>query len=305
MKKVPTENNMLHKLVDYYKVCHEYTSLREQTQKDYASTLKRALNTSIEGIPLGKISIKNLCRRDLKVAYEDWTHRGTRTANITFAILRKVLNFAVELEIIEHNPIIGIKKLKEQARKVTWTPEQVKILLDKAYSEWKWRNIGLIVHMAYEFAQRIGDMRELKWTAIDFDKKTLTLEQSKRRATVYLPISDNLIRMLTQQEEDFGFQEYVAPSLTPKNNAYKPYTKFEVSSYINAIKAACELPTELYAMDMRRTGITQMVDSGVDLAQIMSVSGHQNPQSVKPYMKNTLTAATNALSVRKNILTDV
>ena len=58
-------------------------------------------------------------------------------------------------------------------------------------------------------------------------------------------------------------------------------------------------------MDMRRTGITQMVDSGVDLAQIMSVSGHQNPQSVKPYMKNTLTAATNALSVRKNILTDV
>ena len=170
MKKVPTENNMLHKLVDYYKVCYEYTSLREQTQKDYASTLKRALNTSIEGVPLGKISIKNLCRRDLKVAYEDWTHRGTRTANITFAILRKVLNFAVELEIIEHNPIIGIKKLKEQARKETWTPEQVKILLDKAYSEWKWRNIGLIVHMAYEFAQRIGDMRELKWTAIDFDK---------------------------------------------------------------------------------------------------------------------------------------
>ena len=51
MKKVPTENNMLHKLVDYYKVCYEYTSLREQTQKDYASTLKRALETDIEGIP--------------------------------------------------------------------------------------------------------------------------------------------------------------------------------------------------------------------------------------------------------------
>jgi hypothetical protein len=41
-----------------------------------------------------------------------------------------------------------------------------------------------------------------------------------------------------------------------------------------------------------------MVEAGVGLAQIMQVTGHQNPQSVKPYMKNTLTGATNALTLR-------
>jgi hypothetical protein len=31
----------------------------------------------------------------------------------------------------------------------------------------------------------------------------------------------------------------------------------------------------------------------------MQVSGHSNPQSVKPYLVNTLTGATNALANRK------
>ena len=53
-------------------------------------------------------------------------------------------------------------------------------------------------------------------------------------------------------------------------------------------------------MDLRRTGIMEMVDGGVSLPQIMSVSGHANPQSVKPYMKNTFDSANNALTMRKN-----
>ena len=36
------------------------------------------------------------------------------------------------------------------------------------------------------------------------------------------------------------------------------------------------------------------------MGQIMSVTGHANPNSVKPYMKNTYTSAENALTVRKN-----
>ena len=39
-----------------------------------------------------------------------------------------------------------------------------------------------------------------------------------------------------------------------------------------------------------------MVEAGVSMGQIMSVTGHANPQSVKPYMKNTLDSAKNALT---------
>ena len=59
------------------------------------------------------------------------------------------------------------------------------------------------------------------------------------------------------------------------------------------------LPQELRLSDLRRTGTTEMVEAGVGMAQIMSVTGHANPASVKPYMKNTLKSANLALTERK------
>ena len=64
------------------------------------------------------------------------------------------------------------------------------------------------------------------------------------------------------------------------------------------------IPDELRLSDLRRTGTVEMVDAGVSMGNIMSVTGHANPQSVKPYMKNTYTSANLALTQRKN-LTDV
>jgi integrase len=60
-----------------------------------------------------------------------------------------------------------------------------------------------------------------------------------------------------------------------------------------------KIPNELRLMDLRRTGTTEMVEAGVSMGQIMSVTGHANPQSVKPYMKNTYDSANNALTLRK------
>ena len=51
------------------------------------------------------------------------------------------------------------------------------------------------------------------------------------------------------------------------------------------------LSPDLKIMDMRRTKITEMVENGVDITQIMAVSGHQNIQSVTPYVKHTLKSA--------------
>ena len=61
------------------------------------------------------------------------------------------------------------------------------------------------------------------------------------------------------------------------------------------------LSKELRLADLRRTGTTEMVDAGVSMGNIMSVTGHANPQSVKPYMKNTLTSAKLALNTRNNL----
>ena len=64
------------------------------------------------------------------------------------------------------------------------------------------------------------------------------------------------------------------------------------------------LSRELRLSDMRRTATTEMIEAGVGLAQLMQVTGHANPQSVKPYMKNTLRGATLAMQMRGNRLVE-
>ena len=81
---------------------------------------------------------------------------------MTATVSSVLFNTAVELELIPNNPMKHVTKMQTQPRKVMWTEDQVRLFLDTAYGEYKWRSIGLIVHMAYSFAQRIGDMRTLE-----------------------------------------------------------------------------------------------------------------------------------------------
>ena len=120
-----------------------------------------------------------------------------------------MFNYAIKWEAIQRNPMAYVDAIASKARKVKWTKEHVRTFLETGYADYQYRNITLIVHMAYEWCQRIGDIRLLKWDAIDFDKQMVTITQSKRGATVYLPITEGLFRMLQQQKEDYGFQEYV------------------------------------------------------------------------------------------------
>jgi integrase len=106
-----------------------------------------------------------------------------------------------------------------------------------------------------------------------------------------LPIDDDLLDMLTQQQEDFGFQQWVAPRPQPIAGEYIPYSQYKLPLHARKLMDEAGLSSELRLSDLRRTGTTEMVEAGVGMAQIMSVTGHANPQSVKPYMKNTYESA--------------
>lgn len=293
-------------MVSYYLHSPQFLALRPRSQKDYEYVLNRALQTPVsvskafESIRIAKVSVS-----DCKIVYQSWLQKGKRMANNTATVLSVVFNMAEELELLASNPMRRVKKAKQEVRRVMWSRDQVKLFLDTAYSQYKWRSIGLIVHMAYEFAQRVGDMRLLEWKCIDFDTKRLDLVQSKRRAEVHIPINASLLAMLLEQHNDFGFQEYVVPNVRPINGSYRPYNEFEVSILVNEVKAEAGLPKELTAMDMRRTAITEMVEAGVDTTQIMAVSGHNSPQSMRPYIKHTFKSANNALARRDSYKNEV
>ena len=280
-------------LVDKYYNSNDFKMLRSRTKKDYQYFL------SVMVADFGSVNFGELTSKQAKHSYERWGERGISLANHVCTVSSILFRYAIEMEYTRVNPFANVKRKTPPQRKVVWTEDDVRQFLDTAYSDFQWRSIGLIVHMAYEWCQRLGDMRLLTWDNIDLEAKKLYLEQSKRRAEVTLPIQDDLLEMLTQQEQDFGFQQYVVPRTTPVHGQYEPYSMERLSKAGRAVMREAGLSDELRLMDLRRTGTTQMVEAGVPMGQIMSVTGHSNPQSVKPYMKNTYASANNALTTRK------
>lgn len=298
--KLPHSSDRLEKLLSYYLKSAAFAKLKGETQKKYEYNLDAVGNTVVGKRMLKNYVIADLKARHLNQAYEQWLRVGTRTANYRKASLSAAWKYGMRNDIMEHNPVTLIKTITDKQRRVKWSREQVKTFLSVGYSDMRWRSITLIVHMAYDWGQRVGDMRMLTWDKLDLTECRLDITQSKRGAEVHLPISPGLCRMLQQQKDDFGFQEYVAPRVRPRAGAYSPYDMDEISGHINAVLAEANLPSHLTAMDLRRTAVTEMMEAGVDLVGIMQVTGHKSMNSVKPYMVNTFSGASKALAARGN-----
>ena len=286
-------------LKDEYYSSHDFKHLRDETKSQYNYLLNFASSTDVGNKTFNDMKLSDITTKQAKLAYDGWCDRGLAFANHIVSATTMLLNYAIRMEHIKTNPFAIVRRRSTEPRRIVWGREDVKRLLDVAYSDFSTRNIGLIAHMAYEWCQRVGDMRMLTWDRVDFTNRSVHIKQSKRNAEVFLPIEEDLYGMLVEQEKDFGFQPYVAPRPEPYQGEYLPYSVYKLPHYARRLMDAADLPPELRLSDLRRTGTTEMVEAGVGIGQIMSVTGHANPQSVKPYMKNTYKSAELALTARK------
>jgi site-specific recombinase XerD len=262
----------VNELAQKYYSSIDFKNLRDDTKKQYQYFLGVMLDTDIDDKLIAHMNYRDVSSKRAKLAYDIWCDRGISFANHIMSASRILFNYALRMEHVKVNPFSMVRRRATERRKTVWTKEHMRLFLNAAYGDFRTRNIGLIA---------------------------VFIEQSKRKAEVHLPIEEDLLDMLTQQEQDFGFQPYVVPRPYPINGEYKPYTLQKLPKYARQVMDAAGLPKELRLSDLRRTGTTEMVEAGVGMAQIMSVTGHANPQSVKPYMKNTFTSANSALTARK------
>ena len=285
-------------LVAEYLESYDFNACKPDTQRDYIYWATRLSSVPIDDRLFGFMHPHKVSTPVAQRAYEYLLSSGVSMANHVVGLGSVVFGHSIRMGSVNHNPFTYIKRRSTPNRKVVWSSEDIAAYLTTAYSKFKWRNIGLITQMSYEWCQRQGDMRLLQWEQYDLETGILTLEQSKRGAEVTLPTSAGLQAMLKKQHEDFGFQKWIAPRPRPVGSLYQPYSMRGLSVQAKIVREASGISDLLQIRDMRRTGTVEMVDAGVDLPQIMSVTGHANPASVKPYMKNTLKSSTMALQAR-------
>jgi integrase len=296
---VGTHSLMVH-LLNHYIHTDYYRQLAGSTQKQYESVLGLCLGTPIHSKTFGDCKVTDVNAKMCRDLYNKWVTDGSVSlANTKARILSVVLNYAVSIELLVNNPMAKVRKLRHEPTTRIWTQGEVERLLEVGYSSFDLRNITLLAHMCYEYAQRPIDISRLTWGQLDFDTNCLTIRQTKRGATVQLPIEEPLRSMLIEQQEAWDFQEYVVPHQIPRGSRYHVMNRSEMNSKFTALKVTARLATDLQLGLLRKTAIVELVEAGVDAVGIMNVSGHKSINSLNPYMKHTLKGAATALSQRR------
>ena len=296
---VGTHSLMVH-LVNHYIRTDYYRQLAGSTQMQYESILGICLGTPIQSKTFGDSKVTDVNARMCRDLYNKWVTTGSiPLANTKARILSVVLNYGVSIELLVNNPMAKVRKLRHEPTTRIWTQGEVEKLLEVGYSGFDTRNVTLLAHMCYEYAQRPIDISRLTWEQLDFETNCLTIRQTKRGATVQLPIEEPLRTLLLDQQEAWDFQPYVVPHQKPRGSRYHVMNRSEMSTRFNALKVTAGLSPELQLGLLRKTAIVELVEAGVDAVGIMNVSGHRSITSLNPYLKHTLKGATTALSQRK------
>jgi integrase len=296
-----TTSSTLSTIFDRMINTEQHRVLSSTTQKSYETAIPNLLSSKTKhGKELGNVKIKDLTAIMCAEVYDSWVKdRGVAWANRSATLFGVLVNYASSLDLIPANPMAKVKKLSHTPRSEIWTNGQVEKFLETAFSDFKYRSIGLLALLCYEWAQRPRDIANLRWESVDLVGASVTITQTKRGATVYLPIAEHLQPVLRQQNEDLGFQPWVLPDINRPTGGYEPMTSYTQSVLTREVKAKAGLPNKLQIGDLRKSAITEMVSSGVPTTTIMSVSGHKSIVSLNPYLKNTLEAATSALEQRR------
>lgn len=287
-------------LIAHYLNSKHLNSLSSNTQKIYEAGFNQIANTPFKTKTVGDLRVRDITSQMCHQVYERWINdNSVQWANEKKRLWGVLYSYAMSLDLVERNPMASVKAVRHEPTSGVWERSQVEKFLDVAFTDFKYRSIGLMVLLCYEWSQRPIDIAHLKWDNLDFKTDTATIKQRKRGAVVYLPIDGYIREALLKQKKDFDFQPYVLPYLGT-DKVWKPMGSVAWHRLFVEVKELAGLPEELYIRNLRTTAITEMVEAGVEVTQIKQVSGHKNLTSLNPYVRNTVKGAKSALDARRD-----
>lgn len=182
----------------------------------------------------------------------------------------------------------GRKKLP-----TVWSEEEIDRLIkgvDLASPNGK-RNYAILL-IAARLGLRIGDIRELQLSDIDWQACTLTIVQNKTKEPLTLPISDDvgwaIIDYLKNgrpvTESSNIFVRHVPPydGFAPTSNLYNVIAKALSNAGIPSEKKAGGFHT------LRHSLATHLLQGGVGASTISDILGHTSPETVKHYLSSDI-----------------
>ncbi len=186
---------------------------KESTRENYLNNLNKHILPALGSMPVNEIK-----RKDLKSFFDKKYAEGlnVNTIKLIRAPINGILSYAVELELIESNPIrdVQLKYKKKPFEIDPLTESESQLLLEQAQT---FMNGGYYpsILCALRTGMRIGEIQALKWKDIDFDNRQIEVKRSyrngrmtgtknhkRRRVDMTLHLTETLKAHRTAQKRD-------------------------------------------------------------------------------------------------------
>jgi integrase len=260
----------LSELIAAYTKSAAYLHRKASTRKGYDWAIAR-IEAKYGNAPLATIGAKGSRKTILR--WRDETYGDTpRAADMIVTVFSTILNFAVDREDLDRNPLEAVGKLADSSRRdKVWTDEQIAAFRAKAPAR-----MVLAMELALWTGQRQGDLLRLTWSA--YDGTHLKLTQGKTGAEVRVKVMENLQHLLDAQKR-------TAVTIITNRKGLPFKTGFG-SSWGKAMAAAGVEGVTFH--DLRGTFITNAHRMGASIKEISEVSGHMEKEAERVIRKHYL-----------------
>jgi integrase len=272
--------------------------LAERTRQDYGVILDNHLRPAF-----GDRTIRSITRLDVRQWYATLLPDAPTLRAHTYALLRTILNTAVDDEILNSNPcqIKGAGSTKRK-RAITVLKEDEYTVLVKAMPE----RLRAMVVLATWTALRFGELAELRRADVDIDddethgvlRVRRGVTTTKGRRNIGKPKSDAGVRDVTIPPHVVPvvaqhLREHVGAHTTsllfpaPRGSGLNNLSPTTLYASYHPARDAVGRP-DLRFHDLRHTGAVLAARSGATMADLMARLGHSTPGAAMRYQHTSL-----------------
>ena len=270
-------------------------------------TQKRQLkwwNAKLGELPLCDLTPARIAEAKSALLTEPRRQRGKRspaTWNRYHAVLRHLLGVAErEWEWVDRNSAQSVRKLPESSGRTRWLDADERKALLEACNASSEPALKTIVTLALGTAMRLSEIRFLRWSEVNFDRRVINLpaERSKNRRARVVPLARQLCEILREHgrvrrlDTDLVFPgRETVDEIEPLNfrNAFE-----------KAIKASNLDGVTFHTL--RHTALSVAAMKGANTRELMDFGGHLSVQTSARYQH---LAAEHVADIAERVMSEV
>jgi integrase len=265
-------------VLDYFQAA-PFTNLKASSQRTYRFALDPLIKKH------GHEKVAGLTRRAAEKIIGDIGREKPGMANLTRAVLRKLMAYAIKMDLRRDNPLDGVDAYKGGSHH-TWTDDEL-----KAY-ETRWP-IGTRERLAFDLLlytdQRVGDV--IRMRRQDMKGNTIKVVQEKTGAAIVVEMHQTLARSI---------KAYPANGMMLIGGKDgRAISRRRLSGLVQRAAKDAGLPARCVPHGLRKALQRLLSEHGATTKELQAVSGHATLRESERYTKDADQARLFASAIAK------